>query len=110
MNDETPKIITNLDKGAAKPIPIDSRDAIMIARQQNNEISSEPVKEENNFAEIIPDDKDIEIDVNRVNHVNDLVKVVDVKYSKKTVIILAAVLVVLIAFFLIFELPMLLEL
>lgn len=48
-------------------------------------------------------------DEDMMNDVNDLVKVVDVKYSKKTVLIMVAVIAALVIIFLVFELPMLME-
>lgn len=93
MNEEGPrKVIVTIDPGVAKPIPVNSESSSLGI--QNN---------------VILEQRNPNIDVNQVNEVNDIVKVVDVKYSPKTVIIMVIIIVILVAIFLIFELPMILE-
>lgn len=115
------KVVTNLNVGVAKPIPINSHDAIAVAREQtayqqtvdalnnnsNQEAMKQTVNKGNNFVTpTLVGKEQTQVDINQLNHVNDLVKVVDVKYSKKTVFILLGIIVVIILI-IILELPML---
>lgn len=117
------KVVTNLNAGVAKPIPINANDAVAIAREQaayqqtvdalnNNQNPSDAGINQavNNGGNIVSPtlvgNNEQQIDINQLNQVNDLVKVVDVKYSKKTIFILLGIIAVIIVI-IILELPML---
>ncbi|MCH5166590.1 MAG: hypothetical protein J1F35_01735 [Erysipelotrichales bacterium] len=95
MNDEEEKIInqTILNPGLAQPIAVSKEEAIAKAHEQAQETKgTDNVK----FAEIQHVTQE-DLDEQRVNEVNDLmkndyVKLVDAKYSKKTYFILFGVL------------------
>ena len=99
MNDEE-KIInsTILDPGIAKPISLSKEEALKLAEEQAKE---NKVASNDSFAEIKQISKE-ELDEQKVNEINDLmkndyVKLVDVHHSKKTYIILILVLVLIIS-------------
>lgn len=119
--EQVTKVVTNLNAGVAKPIPIKSSDAVSIAHEQtiyqqtmdalNNNSNQEAMKQTvNNGNNIVTPTlvgkEQTQVDVNQLNQVNDLVKVVDVKYSKKTVFILLGIIAIIILI-IILELPML---
>ena len=100
MNDEEEKVInqTVLNQGLATPIAVSKEEAIAKAHEQAQEIKG---TNNVNFAEIKQVTQE-ELDQEKVNEVNDLmkndyVKLVDVKYSKKTYIILFGVLALIVA-------------
>lgn len=90
---------TILDAGIAKPISVTKEEAISLAKQAE-EIEKKKVVQSStheNIAEAIPITKE-ELDENRVNEINDLmkndyVKISESRYSKKTYIILIAILI-----------------
>lgn len=156
------KVVTTINTGV-KPIPVNSQDAINMARQNANtmqvvntgaavvtpqpqvqvvqtqpqpvqQIVMTPINQNPNEGQmmnqqivepmpLMPNNQSqfqgaylgdysgeySQEDVDMVNDVNDLVKVVDVKYSKKTVLIMVGVIAILVIIFLVFELPMLME-
>lgn len=105
---ESKKVVTNIDSGIATPITISKRDAINIANKQtelNNTITgAEKKKEVASFAEIKSAE---EVDLEKVNYVNDFIKIEHKKTPVLTYIIMIIILVVLILIFIIFELPIL---
>lgn len=120
--EQVPKVVTNLNAGVAKPIPINANDAVAIAREQaayqqtvdalNNSSAegttvNQGINNGNNIVKpTLVGQEQQQIDLNQLNQVNDLVKVVDVKYSKKTIFILLGIIAVIIVI-IILELPML---
>lgn len=142
MGDDTKvvKVVKTINTGV-KTIPVNSLDAVNIARQNANngvgvvntqvvqpqqivmtpinpnpnevgQVNQMPINQNplmNNNQNQPMNQQYSQEDVDMVNDVNDLVKVVDVKYSKKTVLIMVGVIVLLIIIFLVFELPMLME-
>lgn len=109
MNNEEKDVLnkTILDTGIAKPISVSKEEAILLAKQAEEE------NKKNTNASVstpvvapTPITKE-ELDEQRINEVNDLmkndyVKLVEIKHSKKTYIILFLVLAV-IAGIIIFE-------
>lgn len=100
---------TILDAGIAKPISVTKEEAISLAKQaeeiEKNKAAQNSPRE--NIADAIPITKE-ELDENRVNEINDLmkndyVKIVESRYSKKTYIILILILIVVVGI-IIFEL------
>lgn len=121
--EQVTKVVTNLNAGVAKPIPINANDAVAIAREQaayqqtvdalNNNQNQTQVNNQgvNNGGNIVAptlvgQNGQQQVDLNQLNQVNDLVKVVDVKYSKKTIFILLGIIAI-IVIIIILELPML---
>ncbi len=121
--EQVPKVVTNLNAGVAKPIPINANDAVAIAREQaayqqtvdalnNNSgatgaTNNPGINNGNNIVQpTLVGQEQQQIDLNQLNQVNDLVKVVDVKYSKKTIFILVGIIAIIIII-IILELPML---
>lgn len=121
--EQVTKVVTNLNAGVAKPIPINANDAVAIAREQaayqqtvdalnNNQNPNQATMNQgiNNGGNVVAPtpvgQQNQQIDLNQLNQVNDLVKVVDVKYSKKTIFILLGIIAV-IVIIIILELPML---
>lgn len=101
---------TILDVGIAKPISVTKEEAISLAKQadeiEKNKVAQSSNTHEN-IAEAIPITKE-ELDEERVNEINDLmkndyVKIAESRYSKKTYIILIAILIAVIGI-IIFEL------
>lgn len=101
-------VTINTNSNIVKPIPINSNEAMNIARAQSIKGShiQEEVKEEVKPIENVEEMKQ-QLDINSINQVNDLVKIVEVKNNKKTIAILALILIVLAIIFVVFELPML---
>lgn len=94
MNNEEEKVInsTILNTGVAKPISVSKEDALKIASEQKQVIAPN----QTNIAKPMPISKE-EIEEQKVNELNDLmkndyIKLVEVKHSKLTYIILFAVL------------------
>lgn len=94
MNNEEEQVINNtiLNTGVAKPISVSKEEAIKIANEQKQINATS----QNNIATPMPVSKE-EIEEQRVNELNDLmkndyVKLVEVKHSKITYIILFLVL------------------
>ncbi len=130
MNEsENKKVVMDINAGIAKPIPISNDDALKIAQEQdlnshnNVDITLEEKKDNN---ETINDAKTEEINIPKLNQginsqvseinkaklneINDLVKVVDVKKSNaKVVIILIALLVIIATVFIAIEIPMIIN-
>ncbi|HOB26047.1 MAG TPA: hypothetical protein PLB45_02180 [Bacilli bacterium] len=130
MNEsENKKVVMDINAGIAKPIPISNDDALKIAQEQdlnshnNVDITLEEKKDIN---ETINDAKTEEINIPKLNQginsqvseinkaklneINDLVKVVDVKKSNaKVVIILIALLVIIATVFIAIEIPMIIN-
>ncbi len=121
--EQVTKVVTNLNAGVAKPIPINANDAVAIAREQaayqqtvdalnNNQNNQATINQvvnnggNNIVTPTLVGKNEQQIDINQLNQVNDLVKVVDVKYSKKTIFILLGIIAVIIVI-IILELPML---
>lgn len=120
--EQVTKVVTNLNAGVAKPIPINANDAVAIAREQaayqqtvdalNNNQNPNQVNNQtvNNGGNIVTPTlvgkNQQQVDLEQLNQVNDLVKVVDVKYSKKTIFILLGIIAI-IVIIIILELPML---
>ena len=108
---ENKKVVTTLDAGLATPIAINKEDATNYAKAQekmnNNNNSSTLVNSEINNNIVQP------TNVNNINpesfhYVNDVIKVTKKKKTPLiTYVIMIAVLVVLVAIFIIFELPLL---
>lgn len=98
MNNEEEKKVINttiLNTGIAKPISISKEEAMKIARENNVNVSTQ-----NNVVSPSPISKE-EIEEQKVNELNDLmkndyVKLVEVKHSKITYIILFLVLAALV--------------
>lgn len=105
---ESNKVVTNLDSGIATPIAISKSDAYNIANKQtelnNNILETKEEKVDSNFAEMKPIQ---EVDLEKVNYVNDFIKVKKKKTPILTYIIMILVLVALVLIFIIFELPIL---
>lgn len=98
MNEEEKPVgMTILNPGMAKPIAVSKEQAVQVAHEQESaQQEVEEVKPQTNFAEIQQVTKE-ELDEQKVNEVNDLmkndyVKLKDVKYSKKTIMIMILVL------------------
>lgn len=94
MNNEEEKVInsTILNTGVAKPISVSKEEALKIANEQKQVNATT----QNNLAKPMPISKE-EIEEQKVNELNDLmkndyVKLVEVKHSKLTYIILFLVL------------------
>ncbi|MCX4364930.1 MAG: hypothetical protein OSJ70_04075 [Bacilli bacterium] len=118
--EQVPKVVTNLNAGVAKPIPINANDAVAIAREQaayqqtvdalNNNSGATGATNNPGINNVVQPtlvgQEQQQIDLNQLNQVNDLVKVVDVKYSKKTIFILVGIIAIIIII-IILELPML---
>ena len=123
MEEETvTKVVTTLNAGAAKPIPVNSTDAQVIAAEQakvqqqvvqtqqvvqpqpvQTEVAEQvvtPVQQTNqvdaNVMAAQANQQNQQIDVSQLNEVNDLVMIKEVKSNPKTVIILACVIAVII--------------
>lgn len=109
MNNEEEKVLnkTILDTGIAKPISVSKEEAILLAKQAEEENKkNQPVNNQTAVVAPTPITKE-ELDEQRINEVNDLmkndyVKLVEIKHSKKTYIILFLILAV-IAGIIIFE-------
>lgn len=109
MNNEEEKVLnkTILDTGIAKPISVSKEEAILLAKQAEEENKkNQPVNNQTSVVAPTPITKE-ELDEQRINEVNDLmkndyVKLVEIKHSKKTYIILFLILAV-IAGIIIFE-------
>jgi len=94
---------TVLDAGIAKPISVTKEEAISLA-QQAEKIEESKLKQNDTNKSVavpIPITKE-ELDENRVNEINDLmkndyVKIVESRYSKKTYIILVVILIIVIS-------------
>lgn len=104
MNNEEEKVMNNtiLNTGVAKPISVSKEEALKIANDQK-QVSATP---QTNIAKPMPVSKE-EIEEQKVNELNDLmkndyIKLVEVKHSKLTYIILFLVLAVIVGF-IIFE-------
>lgn len=104
---EYKKVVTKLES-SVKPINIKSEDAYNYAKIQN---------EENNIINNIEDEKKVELlatpikadeeTLEAFHAVNDVIKVTKKKTPMITYVIMIAVLVVIVAIFIIFELPIL---
>lgn len=109
MNNEEEKVLnkTILDTGIAKPISVSKEEAILLAKQAEEENKkNQPVNNQTSVVAPTPITKE-KLDEQRINEVNDLmkndyVKLVEIKHSKKTYIILFLILAV-IAGIIIFE-------
>ncbi len=110
MNNEEEKILnkTILDTGIAKPISVSKEEAVLLARQAEEE-NKKNINEEVHQTIVTPTQiTKEELDEQRINEVNDLmkndyVKMVEIKHSKKTYIILFLVLALILGI-IIFEL------
>ena len=118
------KVVTTLTAGAAKPIPVNSVDAQVIAAEQakaQQEIQTQqvvqtvqtqpvqtgleqaantPIQQMNQVDQNVmaaqANEQNQQIDVSQLNEVNDLVMVKEVKSNPKTVIILCCVIAVIV--------------
>lgn len=104
---EYKKVVTKLES-SVKPISINSEDAYSYAKSQdeeNKEYNKEQVDNvNNNIAKPIPAN---EINPEEFHAVNDVIKVTKKKTPLLTYIIMIAVIVILVAIFIIYELPIL---
>ncbi len=94
---------TVLDAGIAKPISVTKEEAISLAQQAEKIEKSKLKQNDTNKSVAVPIliTKE-ELDENRVNEINDLmkndyVKIVESRYSKKTYIILVVILIIVIS-------------
>lgn len=111
MNNEEEERVLNktiLDTGIAKPISVSKEEALLLAKQaeENKKVVSNNVAPTNIVTPTLVTQE--QLDEQKVNEVNDLmkndyVKLVEIRHSKKTYIILFAILAV-IAAIIIFEL------
>ena len=130
MNEsENKKVVMDINAGIAKPIPISNDDALKIAQEQDlnshnnvditleekkdiNETINDAKTEEINIPKLNQgiNSQESEINKAKLNEINDLVKVVDVKKSNaKVVIILIALLVIIATVFIAIEIPMIIN-
>ena len=121
-------VVKTLNTGAAKPIAVTSEEALNIARAQNanNHEADITINEKKSIDEVIEESKNTqqveakpidastynqEVDLEKLNEVNDIVKIKTIKKDNpKTVMILVIILVIIILGFFIFELPYLIDL
>lgn len=101
------KVVTKLES-SVKPISINADDAYEYAKSQNeaNNIANN-IEEEKHVDNIAIPIKVDEEKLEAFHTVNDVIKVTKKKTSMKTYVIMIAVLIILVAIFVIFELPML---
>ena len=130
MNEsENKKVVMDINAGIAKPIPISNDDALKIAQEQDlnshnnvditleekkdiNETINDAKTEEINIPKLNQgiNSQESEINKAKLNEINDLVKVVDVKKSNaKVVIILIALLAIIATVFIAIEIPMIIN-
>ncbi len=127
MSENKKVVVKTLDTGMAKPIPISQNDAINIARAQNenNKEVDIPIEENKTIEETIDsvqeapkvvvtnqinNNANISIQQEKLNEINDLVKVEKVKKENpKIVLALVLILAVIIIGFFVFELPVIIE-
>lgn len=117
----TKKVVTTLPAGMAKPIPVNSADAVNLAREEQLRKMAEQqeamVNNQNNVVQeeniIINNQTDavanFDNSVAQFNEVNDLVQVVEEKNNKLLIAIMALILTV-IVIIIIAQLPMLFNL
>ncbi len=111
MNDEETKVVntTILNTGLAKPIAVSKEDALNLAHAQELQgvKKQQSAADDTPLASIIPTSKQ-ELDEQKINEINDLmkddyVKLVEVRHSKKTYILLILGLILIVGI-IIFEL------
>lgn len=104
---EYKKVVTKLES-SVKPISIDSTSAYDLAKSQNeaNNIINN-VEEEKHEDKVATPIKAEESNIEAFHAVNDVIKVTKKKTPMITYVIMIAILVALVAIFVIFELPIL---
>lgn len=108
-NNEIKPIVQSLSAGAAVPIPVTAEQAMKVAKSQeeynaniqsleNNGTLAKQDNPNDHIAKAIAvgSAEDKAINASQVNQVNDLVKVVEVKTSPKTVILMILAVVVIV--------------
>lgn len=122
----TKKVVTTMPTGMAKPIPVNSVDAVNIAREQEQlrKMAEEQARlEEQAMAQmqnvnnlegtVIPNNQEaiqnVDNSVAQFNEVNDLVKVVEQKNNPKLIAVMAIILLIIVVIIII-QIPMLFNL
>ena len=104
---EYKKVVTKLES-SVKPISIDAQNAYEYAKSQNeaNNITNS-IQEEKTQDNIVEPMRADEVNLEEFHAVNDVIKVTAKKTPLITYVIMISVLVILVAIFIIFELPLL---